>query len=265
MASLHELQMAFAEAVLDDAPEGLPEGLLAGGRPPGEGFGLYRSSVFGNYRKALRAVYPVVERLVGERFFAYAADAYVRVHPSRCGDLNRFGSRFAEFLRGFPAASGLAYLPDAARLEWAIEAVFSAQDPDPAALLPLARIAEVDYPGLKFRLAAHCRLIDSPWPVDRLWQLNQPGVVWDEEFDIAAGGVSLLVCRSGFEVELRRLGAAERALLDSLAGGSALGPACEGVLEIEPSAPIASMLHGFLATAALQVLPPERDRPGPSR
>lgn len=264
MSSLHELQMAFAEAVLDDAQASIPHGLAAGGRPPGEGFGLYRSSVFGNYRKALRAAYPVVERLVGERFFAHAADAYVRVHPSRCGDLNRFGSLFADFLEGFPAASGLAYLPDTARLEWAIEAVFSAQDPDPAALVQLAYMAEGDYPGLKFRLAAHCRLIDSPWPVDRLWQLNQPGVPWDEAFDIAAGGASLLVCRSGFEVELRRLGAAERTLLTSLANGSVLAAACEDVLEIEPSAPIASMLHDFLSTAVLQVMPSDGARSGAS-
>jgi len=265
MSSLHELQMAFAAALLDDVPVGTPVGMQAGGRPPGEGFGLYRSSVFGNYRKALRAAYPVVERLVGGRFFDYAADAYVRTHPSRCGDLNHFGHLFADFLRGFPPASGLAYLPDTARLEWAIEAVFSAHDPDPAALLRLARMAEDDYPGLRFRLAPHCRLIDSPWPVDRLWLLNQPGVPWDAAFDIAAGAVSLLVCRSGFAVELRRLSLPERALLASLAGGATLGAACEDVLEIAPTTPIASMLHGFLSAATLQLVLTDRARSDASR
>ena len=261
MASLLDLQVAFAAALLDPSRQRVPVGLSTGGRPAAEGFGLYRNSVFGNYRKALRAVYPVVEALVGERFFAHAADAYVGVHPSRCGDLNRFGSLFADFLRDFPDAAGLAYLPDTARLEWAIETVFHAEDPAPAALVALSRVSEDDYPGLHFRLAPHCRLIESPWPVDRLWHLNQPGVPWDDDFDIDAGGVLILVRRCGFEVELRRLGAAEGVLLASLVAGLTLGAACERVLERDPQAAIASMLRGLLTAASLQLAAPAQVLP----
>lgn len=222
MPSLVELQRDFAAAVFGAAPLRFMSGLVSGGDAVDRVFGVYRSSILGNYRKALAAVYPVVERLVGERFFTQAAEAFACRTPSRHGDLNCFGAEFAEFLATFPGADRLDYLPDVARLEWAIEGVFSAADPAPPPPGKLEAMLVAGDDVVRFTLAPHCRLLRSPWPVDRLWALNQPEVPWDDDFRIDSGAVALLVRRQAFAVEIERLCDAQYALVEGLAAGASL-------------------------------------------
>lgn len=248
MPSLLELQSDFAAAVFGGPEEALLSGLVADRVAPVERFAVYRGSVLGNYSKALGAVYPVVLNLVGERFFDHAAEAYARREPSRHGDLNRYGARFGDFLAGFPGAAELAYLPDVARLEWAMEEVFHAAESPPQSF---EHLAEADWAELRFTLAPACRLLASPWPVHRLWELNQPGVEWDEDFDIESGGVRLLVRRTGFEVELEPLEDGAFVLLDALAGGASLGEACERALDGHPDFDVGAALRRDLLAGVL--------------
>ena len=243
MPSLLELQSDFAAAVFHGAEEPLLSGLVVDRVEPAERFAVYRSSVLGNYAKALRAVYPVVLNLVGERFFDHAAEAYACREPSLHGDLNRYGAGFGDFLASFPGAAGLAYLADMARLEWAMEEVFHAADSPPQSF---QHVAEADWAELRFTLAPSCRLLASPWPVHRLWELNQPGVEWDEDFDIESGGVRLLVRRSGFEVELEPLEEGVFVLLVALTDGAALGEAYERALDGCPDFDVAAALQRYL-------------------
>ena len=97
------------------------------GKPVGA-IAPYRHSIRRNYRNALGATYRVVKRLVGEPFFNAAVDAYVAAHPSGCADLNVYGDRFDRFLADYPPARTLPYLPDVARLEWAIDRVHNAAE-----------------------------------------------------------------------------------------------------------------------------------------
>ena len=75
-----------------------------------------------------RATYRVVRELVGAPFFDAAVDAFVRAHPSTGGDLNVYGGEFADFLAAYPHARDLPYLPDVARLEWALDEAHRAAD-----------------------------------------------------------------------------------------------------------------------------------------
>ena len=196
MPSLLELQQAFAAslATADNAP--VPPSLLpclvADHVAADERLAVYRNNARHNAREALRAVYPVVEQLVGARFFDHAADRYAAAHPSTSGDIHAFGGQFAAFLAAFEPAAGLAYLPDVARLEWAMHEVFHAAAAPPFPLERLAGVAESGHAALRFVFNPACRLVASAWPVHRLWALHQPGAVWDEAFDIHAGGVDLL-------------------------------------------------------------------------
>lgn len=226
MPSLLELQHGFADAVFGSEAERFHAALVSGQGAVETAFGIYRSSVLGNYRKVLGAIYPVVERLVGERFFSHAATAFAKQTPSSHGDLNRYGEAFADFLTTFPGADQLAYLPDVARLEWAVESVFHAADPSPPEVAQLACLADGDQDEVRFRLGDHCRLLRSPWPVNRLWELNQPGVNWDDAFSIDSGPVNLLVRRSGFECVIEHLKAAEYDSLLALREGSSLAEGC---------------------------------------
>jgi len=246
MPSLRELQEAFAAALLDPAGVDLAPFIVSDHIAPAARLDVYRNNARHNFGEALRAVYPVVERLVGAPFFDHVAACYGRSHPSTSGDIHAFGARLGDFLAAFEAAAGLPYLPDVARLEWAMHEVFHAAD---AAPFPLERLAEVPadaHATLRFTLSPACRLLASPWPVARLWALHQPGVAWDDAFDIAAGGESVLVRRSGFEVELEPLAAADFAMLRRLADGQTLGEALAAVRETAPGFDLAAFLHHHL-------------------
>ena len=160
MPSLPELQAAFARAVIERDERPLADWIVAQrGLDAQARIGIYRTNVMGNYRSALREVYPVVLALVGEPFFNRAADSYASRHPSRSGDLNDFGGEFGDFLAGWPSAAQLAYLPDMARLEWAVERAFHAADAARLDLQALAAVPQEMLPTLRFELQPASRIV----------------------------------------------------------------------------------------------------------
>src|SRR5215510_15471186 len=119
MPSLRDVQARFAEGLLGD--DGAIADLVAGdGLDPRARLAVYRHHVLTTLTAALEAAFPVVCRLVDPRFFAYAADAFVRQHPPAGPCLDEYGGAFADFLAAFEACTHLSWLPDVARLEWAI-------------------------------------------------------------------------------------------------------------------------------------------------
>jgi hypothetical protein len=223
MPALRELQAAFAAAVFDPVDTRVLGWVTEGDMSAPERFAVYRRNVFHNYREALRDVYPVCQRLVGEAFFEFAADAYIRRHRSIEGNLHAFGDRYADFLAGFAPAAGLAYLPDVARLEWAVHESFHAADHE---LLDLSRLAELpadQLPRVVFLLHPACRLVESAYPIHAVWQANQPG--GEGRADLDAGGVRLLVRRPCNAVQLEPTEGAEHAMLRAFAAGQPLAAA----------------------------------------
>jgi hypothetical protein len=107
MLSLREQQAGFAAALFNPAASRAAPGIRADGISPAVRLGFYRTNVFENYRKALAATYPAVEKLVGHGFFANLAEEYIRRYPSHWGDVGRHGEQFAEFLRRHACAHEL--------------------------------------------------------------------------------------------------------------------------------------------------------------
>jgi len=108
MLPLRQLQLDFSQAIFGELSAGLASAVLAGGLAAEQRLDIYRNNVFTNLRETLRVAYPVVECLVGEAFFNYAADWFISHQPSASGDIEDYGREFAEFLSRFPAAQGLA-------------------------------------------------------------------------------------------------------------------------------------------------------------
>jgi len=120
MPTLRELQIEFVEVVLGRDDGTFKRSLRAGGPSVQQRIAVYRTSVFENAAAALRSAYPVIRRLVGDDFFDFAAGEYVRHQPSVSGDVDDLGREFAGFVTALPEAASLPYLPDMARLEWAV-------------------------------------------------------------------------------------------------------------------------------------------------
>ncbi len=248
--TLPDLQRAFADGVLaDDAA--IVRHVRAGRFPAERHLQVYRNNVFESLAGALKAVYPAVERLVGAGFFAYAADGYIRRHPPASGNLHDFGEDFAGFLADFEPARALAYLPDVARLEWAWHRAFHAADGSPLALAALAAVPPARYGELRFRLHPSAQLLVSDYPIQRIWQVNQPDHAGDATVDLVEGGVQLLVVRRGLDVAVESLGAGEGALLRAFAAGQNLEQAGAAALAAESGYDLPAALQSHVARATL--------------
>jgi hypothetical protein len=225
MLALRDVQAAFRRAVLDGDDGALAGLVAADGIAAAERLAVYRNNVQTSLTDVLRDTFPAVCRIVDARFFAYAAHAFLSMHPPRRACLAEYGGGFADFLAAFPPCRALIYLADVARFEWLMTA--AAQAADAEALLPsaLACVAPADAARLVFRLDPSVGFLASPWPVDRIWRLNRPGATGDDVVDLAAGGVRLEVRRHGDAVVFRAVDAAPFAFREAIAAGARLDTA----------------------------------------
>ena len=191
MLPLRDLQGAMAASVLQGTDAPLASIVRADGIAFDGRLQVYRNNTFSSLTAALKDSFPVVCQLVDERFFGYAAQEYIRAHPPRAPRLAEYGGDFAEFLGGFEPVRHLAYLPDVARLEWAVNAAYHAADApkhDPARI---AAVPQDRYPRLAFAAHPSVRLFASEFPVDRIWQVHQPGGDLETKIDLTSGGCRL--------------------------------------------------------------------------
>lgn len=252
MPSLHALQEAFVATIMAPAGATPPFATL----PAAEGrvrIGIYRNAIFANFRRALAASFPVVEHLVGIEFFTAAVDAYVRAYPSTSGDLNVYGNTFGDFLARFPPAGTLGYLPDVARLEWAIDEARRAADVAelPDVIAALATIAPERRADARLRLDPSCRFVASAYPVRRIWEIHQPEHAGADPVSLDEGAERLLVRRRRDGITIEQIGAGEEAFLQALHAGETLGAAIDAADRAQPGFDLGEALHAQGAGAAI--------------
>lgn len=258
MLRLRELQLDFAAAVLDGEQNGFDRHIQAAGLSGSRRLQVYQNNALLNLTGALKAVYPVVNRLVGDGFFEYASAQYIARHPSRSGDLHEFGQFFAAFLETFTPAAELVYLPDIARLEWAYHQIFHAAGHPPLDLAALAQVPANQQGSLRFQLHPAARLLESAFPILRIWEVNQDNYAGDPSVDLTLGGIKLLAFRrENLEIEFQALEDGEFSLLSALTEGFAFATACERALAAQPSFDLPAcfsrcVLQGVLAAFHLQ-------------
>ncbi len=243
---LRELQQALRRGILED--DGADVRRLAGGNPDGieRRLRIYRNNVHGSLAGVLASAFPVVQRLVGQPFFQAMARAYVQRHPPDVPQLSVYGARLPDYLAAFPPAQSLAYLPDVARLEWArIEAYFAGD----AAPIDPAELASRDpetFASLRFDLHPAVRLVASRYPIQRIWEANQPQHAQIAKVDLNAGGEAVLVFRPAMVVTAHGLSAGDFAFLSALAAGERLGEASEAAVAADPYFDLQQALVGHL-------------------
>jgi hypothetical protein len=225
MPSLGEIQAGFLRAVFDADARDAAAAVTGDGVAAEARVAIYRHHVFTSLTGALQAIYPVINRLVGEGFFAYAAHEFIRRHPPTGPCLHEYGEALPGFLDAFEPCRELGYLPDVARLEWALNAALHADDTAPLDLAALRALDPAHAGAVTFRLDPSVTLLASPWPVDRIWRANQPDADPDATIDAAGGGARLEIRRLGDDVVFRRLEPAAFAFRRSLLDGEPLATA----------------------------------------
>ena len=242
MPSLSELQRRFAANVLDLAHE------------PDERIAVYRHTIFANYRNALGATYRVVRELTGVPFFNAAVDAFVLVHPSTGGDLNIYGDAFGSFLATYPHAASLPYLPDVARLEWAMDEAHRAADARGGAQRLLGALAAIPADEIalqRFALDPSCRLLRSAFPVLRIWQAHQDTSADEGRVEFGAGEDLLLIRREDSAVVVERVERGHFAWLAAILAGANLAQALDAALDANATFDFGTALRTSIANGTL--------------
>ncbi len=251
MPALHDLQDAFLQAMFGTEAPGLLATVMGDGLPPASRLQIYRHHVLTTLTDALQATFPVICRLVDERFFRYAADAYLRQHPPEAPCLFEFGQHFPAFLATFPPCRHLAYLEDVARLEWALNAALHAEVQTPLDPATLGAVAPADVPRLVLQFDPSVRVLTSPWPLDTIWRAQQAEADPETLVDLHAGGVCLEVRRWDDTVGFRRLDPTLATFRTLLAAGQTLERAATDTLAVDPAFDCVAALQALLADDVL--------------
>lgn len=242
MQPLHEA--AFA-AALCQPQLAVPAHLGAAGQADfAERFAVHRNTLQVVRVDALRQTFPVLQRLLGERYFAALAAAFVEQRPPASAVLHEYGEGLAAFVEQFPPLAAWPYLADVARLEWArLRALHAADTP------PL-RLAKADEEGVQSLLCSQPRwhpsvtLLRSAYPLWRLWhsQLEQ-----SEPLQGAWQAQDVLIWRQDLALRCEALDSGSLDLLLKLQGSASLAEGLagfpgEGAPE-ERMARFATLLH----------------------
>lgn len=247
MPSLLEVQRTMRAALLagSDTP---PSTVIGGALDAGARLRIYRNNVHGNLTGALGLTFPAVERLVGADFFAAAAACFISAAPPACADLYEYGVAFPSFLATFGPAQAIAYLPDVARLEWAVNHALHAPVAPTLNGEELLGVPEQQQPGLRFAAHPSLSLLALAHPAKAIWEAvltedAKARAAGLAAIDILATGDVLAVLHSTDGLVLLQLSQTAYDLACALIDGQCLADA----LELVPSDDAAPLLGGFIA------------------
>jgi hypothetical protein len=238
-----EIQSRFAAAVLDPAAA-LPETIAnRGGCSVERRFAVHRNNVASALVAVLAARYPLVRRLVGERFFGEMARLYASREPPCSPVLLLYGKSFPAFLETFAPAAAIDYLADVARLEFARGLAYHAADHPPLGSAAFASLDPARIGDARLALHPSVSLLWSRFPVVSIFEAHQrdevgPIADWSSE--------AALVARPALDVEMWRLPPGGFSFLSRLADGATLASAVEAgffaAADFDPTASLALLI-----------------------
>ena len=162
---LAPFETSFADALLN-ADQPIPGGISAhNAAVPARRFAVYRNNVVMGLGKALKNRFPVVEKIVGEEFFAAMARVFALKQPPRSPLLATYGDEFAAFIATFEPARELPYLADVARLEAARTHSYHAADAAPIDASQLATLDTCDVGSIRIDMHPSVGIVRSPYPI----------------------------------------------------------------------------------------------------
>ena len=247
MPELFDFQSDFAAALRDRQRTPAMQRWLAGDADLVERrMAIYRANMVAAADKALSSAYPVIRQVVGEEFFHGLAREYQRGTPSASGDLTDFGATFDAFVAAFEHTQSLPYLPDLARLEWAVHRASGAADALDWNAAALGTVEPEQQAAIRFAWSPGLAVVESAHPIVRIWTIHQPG--YDGEFSVDwANADTALVARDGFAVVVAGCAAADATFIRASLAGAPLGDAAAATVAMHPDFDLGALLGRALA------------------
>lgn len=252
--ALRDLQAAFAAHLAEgaDRPDLLAE--VAGDTIPAAArLGVYRHHVFESLGLALATTFPTVQALVGADFFRRLSHDFIAQSPPTQPVLVEYGAGLPAFVAGYEPARGLPYLADIARLDWALNFAFYSPEGERLTEADLAAVEIERLPSMSVELAPGVDLISSPYPLDRIWAVSQPGATGGT-VELGSGGCLLLVVRRSEDAGFFSLSRGEAAFVSALGRGVSLEQGAGVALQADPAFDLSAFFARLLALKVLAAL-----------
>lgn len=213
-------------------------------------FNVYRNNVHASLAAALRARFPVVERLVGAEFFMGMAVLFIRQQLPSSPVLAEYGGNLPDFLERFEPAASVPYLPDVARLEWARNRAYHAADAQTVAISALADTAPERLGDVRLQPHPATQVIASLYPIVSIWATNTHDEIV-RPIGTEASGECALVTRPGLDVLVTPVPLSAATFIDALAGGRTLADAATTANAAEGDFDLAAALAAAFGSGAI--------------
>lgn len=263
MSNLAHQQQLLLDALLAWPAESAMQIIAIEAIDPGaRGLKAYQANGHALAARALRAAYPVVAQLVGDESFSDLARAVWHAQPPTRGDIAHWGDGLAVFLETSAQLQDDPYLPDVARVEWALHLCGGAPDAQ-ADLASLALLTTHAPECLQLRMPPGCSVFRSAWPIASIVGAHIDGIPTLQE----AGALlrrgeaqDAVVWRAGLRPRVRLALAGEADGLQLLIEGGSLAQALDGAPELDfgqwlPLAVQSGLVLGVFAVDAAGVVP----------
>ena len=218
------LQSRFARAVLTPEAEAPAPLTAPDERTVATRFNVYRNNVTVSLVDSLTEAFPVIAKLVGEKFFAAMAREFIRDHPPASPVMAFYGAAFPDWIAGFPPAASLPYLGEVAQIEQARREAYHAADAQPFAIERLSEVPPDELPLLRFGVHPSVRVLTTRHPALSIWARNSGAA---QLVDAPAGEV--LITRPYWTLNMSAAPDGTAAVLSALGRGEPLGDALGGI------------------------------------
>lgn len=209
---------------------------------------VYRGNVIGAQVRALESTFPVIQRILGERFFGQMLRAYVLARPYTERDLELIGEHFSDWLaqQVLQVSSLLdyAYLPELAKLEVAHQKAVYSVDP-PRFPFEDFKTAAAQPEQLRFQLNRSLTILEPDYPIDHLWIAQQAPHPTD--VDAETGSTGIAVYRHQQKVLHQRLDEPTLTILQEVSAGATLEKLAT-LADLARSSPLAGLIESGLIT-----------------
>ncbi|MBK7501578.1 MAG: putative DNA-binding domain-containing protein [Polaromonas sp.] len=177
----------------------------------------------------LQAAYPVIEQLVGgEAFALLARDLWHQSPPTR-GDAAQWGAELAQLISSIAELKTEPYLPDVARIEWALHNAATAADTE-LDVNSLALLTTHDPDAITLQLAPGTHIVNSSYPAASITTAHLYENPSFEELQAKlrkCSPESALIWRQGFRPSVAVCTAADAVFIQNLLDGASLAAALD--------------------------------------
>lgn len=218
-------------------PEALNEACAGAADRVARGLAAYAANAAASADRVLAGVAPVLARAVGGQAMAVLARQAWRQAPPLGGDLDNWvglGERLPQLIAEAPPLADRPWLPDLARLEWAVHHAERAADASDGPPAGLEALAAPDAPERRLALRPGTCLLHMAWPVAALWRAAHA----DAQAPLPACGPAqpeaVLVLRQGWRATVQVLSAGDAAFTAAALAGQPLGAALDAAAGAQP-------------------------------